>query len=147
MKNNINLPKNSLILTISLVINPDATMTKILDVIKLISNFSIYDFPDDDYWKNKLPRWLLDSLPVLSEQECQILLDSTPRDLWDTLPWEFGSWLDAIRDRGWKWHSYIRNENIAYIILISIDIPERIDALKHIIITAGGNIVNKSYII
>ena len=100
MKNNINLPKNSLILTISLGINPDATMTKILDVIKLISNFSIYDFPDDDYWKNKLPRWLLDSLPVLSEQECQILLDSTPRDLWDTLPWEFGSWLDAIRDRG-----------------------------------------------
>lgn len=145
MKNKINLPKNSLVLTISLGINPDTTFTRILDVISLVSNVPVCNFPDDDYWQINLPSWLLDKLPILSEEECQILLDKTPRELWNTLPWEFGSWIDAIKDRGWEWHNYIRDGNIMYIILIRMDIPERIDALKHVIITAGGDIIDEYY--
>lgn len=146
MKKAFELPKETIILTVDLGKNPDETMNKILNLIVLISCFERDNFPNDDYWKNNLPQWMVENLATLSEEECTLLLSKTPKHLWDTLPWEFGSWLDAIRDRGWEFYDFIRDNEVMHILLISTDIPERLDAFKQIIIAAGGKVLRDSII-
>ena len=76
-------------------------------------------------------------------EECQKILNDTPRELWNKLPWEFYSWIDAIRDRAWKWWSYESDGNMANFYLISLGIPERINAFEQIIIASGGKIISR----
>ena len=46
--------------------------------------------------------------------------------------WEFLSWLDALKERGWKWWSGDLNETTLTMVLLINDIPERLDAMLEI---------------
>ena len=46
--------------------------------------------------------------------------------------WEFLSWLDALKERGWEWWSGDLNETTLTIVLLINDIPERLDAMLEI---------------
>ena len=64
-----------------------------------------------------------------------------PNDLeWDNI---MPKWIDAIRDRAWEWWSYKLDGNIAKFYLISLEIPERINAFEQIIIASGGRIISR----
>ncbi|EEV88182.1 hypothetical protein [Cardiobacterium hominis] len=123
----------------------DATnkIEKILEVVKTIIRYNPDSWPDDAAWDNIMPVWIQEKIPKLTPEECQKILNDTPRELWNKLPWEFYSWIDAIRDRAWEWWSYKLDGNIAKFYLISLEIPERINAFEQIIIASGGRIISR----
>jgi len=100
-------------------------------------------WPDDDYWESALPVWL--SPFMMTAKETKAAMARTPREQWDQLPWDFGSWLDAIQEREWRWWGSERSENKARIVLEVTDIPPRIDAFKQILLAAGAQILSEEY--
>lgn len=126
-------------------LGPDAeeTWNRILSVVGEIAGEDSANWPSDDYWRSTLPPWLLSVLMTL--EECKAAMARTPREQWDQLPWEFGSWLDAIRERDWRWWGGERSADRARIILEVTGIPPRIDAFKQIPLAAGARILSEEY--
>lgn len=123
--------------------NASDKVEKILEVVRIIIEHNSDSWPDDAAWDNIMPVWIQEKIPKLAPEECQDILNNTPRELWNELPWEFYSWIDALRDRAWEWWSYKLNGGIAKFYLISLGIPERINAFEQIIIASGGKIISR----
>ena len=123
--------------------NASDKVEKILEVVRIIIEHNSDSWPDDADWDSNIPAWIQEKIPKLAPEECQKILNNTPRELWNKLPWEFYSWIDAIHDRAWEWWSYKLDGNIAKFYLISLGIPERINAFEQIIIASGGKIISR----
>ncbi|RUO31149.1 hypothetical protein CWE14_11685 [Aliidiomarina soli] len=103
------------------------------------------DLNHDDEWRDLMPSWIKESIPELTKEQSHKLLAETTQSQWDSLPWEFLSWLDAIRDRGWLWWGY-RTFGSEAIIVVNIGmIPERIDAFKQLLRSSGIDIIGENY--
>ena len=139
------MPANPWEFDVDLGIFPDDALSRILAVIGEIAKHSSDAWPTDEEWRAVLPAWLRQNLPELTKEETDRLLAATPRDQWDTLPWEFGSWIDAVRDRGWKWWGYKQEGASATLVLHIAMFPERIDAFKEILRAAGLRLVAERY--
>ena len=120
--------------------DPDRTLTRILEVVRKIVSQDDDRWPQDAYWKENLPSWLINSMPEISKEEADRLMAATPREKLQMLPWTFGSWLDAMRDRGWRWWGYEVSGRKAKIVLRVTSIPPRIGAFKQLLRSAGANI-------
>jgi hypothetical protein len=123
--------------------SPDDVWERIVRVVERIVAYDYDSWPDDGYWSEKLPEWL--SSFMMTAEECDAAMARTPREQWDKLPWEFGSWLDAIREREWKWWGYERSGKEARLVLQVTDIPPRIDAFKQILLASGAKILSEEY--
>ena len=123
--------------------NASDKVEKILEVVRIIIEHNSDSWPDDADWDSNIPAWIQEKIPKLAPEECQKILNNTPRELWNKLPWEFYSWIDAIHDRAWEWWSYKSDGNMAKFYLISLGIPERINAFEQIIIASGGKIISR----
>jgi hypothetical protein len=121
--------------------HPESTLAKIRDVVRRVINQDGETWPDDNYWKANLPRWLISRLPEISREEADRLMAETPRERWDELPWDFGSWLDNIREREWKWWGCECSGRKGKLILEVTDVPPRVDAFRQILLAAGGTIL------
>jgi hypothetical protein len=76
--------------------NGSECLRRVKEVIELIAEESANGtWPTDDVWSSRLPSWFTD--PFHERTLEQVLADKT---LWD-----YGSWLDAMRHRGWQWWS------------------------------------------
>lgn len=124
---------------------PHEVLARLKTLLDQIVKFDPESWPADDYWRATLPSWMKARLPELTKDESDRLLQDTPRDQWDKLPWEFGSWLDAIRDRGWRWWGYRLELESATIVLHIAMFPERIAAFREILRAAGAAIVAERY--
>ncbi|MEA9566901.1 MULTISPECIES: hypothetical protein [unclassified Xanthomonas] len=124
---------------------PHDVLTRLTTLLGQIAKFDSESWPADDYWKAALPGWMKACLPEFTKEESDRLLRDTPRDQWDKLPWEFGSWLDAIRDRGWRWWGYRLEDESATLVVHIAMFPERIDAFREILRAAGAAIVVERY--
>lgn len=123
--------------------NPAETWQHILDVVESIAVQDAANWPDDDYWRGILPTWL--SSFLMTAEESDAAMARTPREQWDQLPWDFGSWLDAIRDRDWCWWGGERSADRARVVLEMTGIPPRIDAFKQILLAAGAQILSEEH--
>ena len=119
---------------------------RIAFLAKLIISYPSEKWPSDELWENLLPDWMKNQCPKMTRAEIECLLRKTPIDQQDDLPWEFGSWLEALRDRSWKWFGHELNGNTLHLVLEITDIPPRIAAFKQIIIAAGGEIKNEIWV-
>lgn len=70
-------------------------LERVREVMRLVAQKREGGWPGDEWWRDNLPRWFLDSFEGHTEED--LLRD---RSLWD-----FGSWLDAMKDPGWTWWS------------------------------------------
>ncbi|MGL4574795.1 MAG: hypothetical protein ACRCV9_08410 [Burkholderiaceae bacterium] len=146
INNNLtSMPANPWEFDVELGPSPDESLSRILAVIGEIAKHSSNRWPSDDEWRSLLPAWLKRHLSELKKEQIDHLLATTPRDQWDILPWEFGSWIDAIRDRGWKWWGYKQKLGAATLVLHIAMFPERIDAFKEILRAAGIKILRERY--
>lgn len=139
------MPANPWEFYVELGEDPDDTLSRVLAVIHEIAKHGRDEWPSDDEWRTVLPDWLKQQLPELTREETERLMATTPREQWDKLPWEFGSWLDAVRDRGWKWWGYKQRGNTATLVLHIAMFPERIGTFKEILRTAGVVILEERY--
>lgn len=139
------MPANPWEFRVGLSGSNDQAISKLLEVIELIVKHSGDEWLSDDQWREVMPSWLKAAIPELTKDQTDKLLAETPQDQWDSLPWEFLSWLDAIRDRGWLWWGY-RVEGAEAIIVVHIGmLPERIDAFKELIRALGMEIKGEVY--
>ena len=124
----------------------EVAIERIRSVVRLIAHAEPEAWPNDDEWRKSLPPWLKEAIPELTKEETDHLLATTPREKWDSLPWEFGSWLDAVRDRGWRWWGYRTDGNRATVVVHIAMFPERIDAFREILLAAGARISAERYV-
>lgn len=125
--------------------DPNGVMSRIRGVVKEISKHQETSWPDDDYWKEVLPAWLVSSMPDLSQEECARLMAETPREKWSALPWQFGSWIDAVRERGWKWWGAEVSGGRATVTLEITNVPGRVEAFKQILLAAKASVLQERY--
>lgn len=123
--------------------SPEDVWGRIVDAVGSVVAYSDDNWPDDDYWRGALPEWL--SSFMMTADETKAALARTPREQWDDLPWDFRSWLDAIRERDWKWWGYERSGNEVRLVLEVTGIPPRIDAFKQILLASGAQILSEDH--
>lgn len=119
------------------------TWNKIRNVIEAIASYDYDEWPADEYWIKSFPNWLVSFM--MTEEQTRIALAKTPREQWDNLPWDFRSWLDAIRERDWRWWGGEKLGSSAHIVLQVTGVPPRIDAFKQILLAAGADILSEHY--
>jgi len=117
-------------------------MERIREVVREIVEQEEDAWPEDEYWKVTLPNWLTSFMPELSKDEADHLLAITPREEWNKLPWTFGSWLEAMYERGWRWWGYETFGGKAKLVLQVTSIPPRLEAFKQILLAAGAKILS-----
>ncbi len=118
-------------------------LSRLLQIVKLISSHPSDKWPNYDEWQELLPKWFLDSFRQYSQDEALELMRKTPREKWTEIPWDFGSWLDAVRVRGWSWWSSASEEELMKIFLSISNWPASLQAFEHII-TSSGLIISLS---
>lgn len=125
--------------------DPIGVISRVRSVAREIASQQGRDWPDDADWKTRLPSWLIQFMPELSPEECEHLMAATPREKWNTLPWLFGSWLDAMRERGWEWWGYECSGDRAKIVLQITSVPGRVEAFKQVLLAAGAKVLKERY--
>lgn len=117
----------------------ESCIARVISVIDLISKYDRDAWPDDYYWSKVLPQWLLETFKSYTPSELATILSN--RSKWENLAWTFGSWLDRMRDRDWRWWS-LDHKDGKITIYLSIDgYPSSTKALEHLIVTAGGRLL------
>lgn len=115
---------------------PQECLDRIITVMSKIVVHDRSDWPVDEAWRQILPDWLLRTFTTYSPSEIeQILADKSS---WADLDWTFGSWLDRMQDRDWKWWSTKTAENSVTITIRIEGEPFSAKALEHLIRSAGG---------
>jgi len=137
------MPANPWEFEVDFGFDPAESLRKMLTVVRAIAEQPSDQWPSDDDWRSILPGWLKRAIPEMSKEETDRLLSEIPRDQWDSLPWEFLSWLDALRDRGWRWWGYRINGSSGTIVLHIATYPERIDAFRELLRAIGIRIVSE----
>jgi hypothetical protein len=102
-------------------------INKVIDVMRCIASYGEDNWPDDSTWKRVLPVWF--SSKVMARDLMIILEDE---NLWD-----FGSWLDAMKFRGWFWYSSVITQYGFQITIIPYNLPYIIDPLRFLISETG----------
>jgi hypothetical protein len=119
-------------------VSDETWLERTLAVMDLIVR-NTEDWPDETYWRQTLPDWLLVSFKQYTPEELAGI--RADRAKWGNLQWTFGSWLDRIQDRSWRWWSFLRTSNGVTIYLSIDELPFTIKAFVHLIQTAGGSVV------
>lgn len=105
---------------------------KVKEVLKLIAAESINGtWPNDDEWLDQLPSWF--TQPFQDRTIEQVLADES---LWD-----YGSWLDAMRHRGWQWWSSSTDDDEIKITLQREDDVYSIEPLVYLVRQCGASSV------
>lgn len=141
----VSLPSNPWEFDVDLGPAPEQSMRRLLEAMTVIARHPADDCWSDEQWEAAFPTWLLAAIPRMSKEEADNLLATTPRDKWDSLPWDRLSWLDALRDRGWRWWGWSRMGSKASLVVHIAMYPERMDAFRELLRAAGISILNEDY--
>lgn len=120
--------------------NADQCFQRILEVVQTALLTPRERWPSDAQWHELLPSWFILKTPTISREEAEVELSTVPREQWHMLPRDFGSWLDAIYHRGWRWWSYQRTGQKLTIYLVVENWPASLEAFEHILQAAGATI-------
>ncbi len=105
---------------------------KVKEVCLVISDFNKLSWIDYSVWRQQLPRWILESF---EENNIEDVIQNPEKYLWD-----FESWIDALKDRQWRWWSNRITENGVFEIIVEpLDHPMVIEPLEYIIRESGVN--------
>lgn len=107
---------------------PKEKLLKVKEVISKISEFDSENWPSDRFWENALPNWFVNKI---KENSIEDIL-SSKYELW-----EFVSWLDAMKFRGWEWYSSNYASDFFEIVIEPFSFPFSINPLKFVIYSTG----------
>lgn len=100
-------------------------------VMLLVSDAQELGWHADEIWRRKLPNWFMGGFEGKTLEE----LVRTP-ELWD-----FGSWLDAMRNPGWEWWSSEALGDTGVVKCCAHSQPYSIEPLCFLLRAAGANTV------
>lgn len=110
--------------------NGHESLLKVKEVIEPISLYDSNMWPSDEVWETILPLWFLKRIQANGVKEI----------LKNPSLWHFGSWLDAMKYRGWKWFSSMESAEHYIIILEALELPYSVNPLEYVIIESGVNL-------
>jgi hypothetical protein len=105
------------------------SLSRLRDVMRLLAECrGRGTWPEDSWWKSRLPRWFLDPFQGRTIEDVM----QNP-DLWD-----FGSWLDAMKCPGWEWWSSETTKEGWTVRLQALSDPFSIGPLEYLARAAGA---------
>lgn len=108
--------------------SPSDSLDKVSSVLTVVLvGLSQEEWPEDTWWRNHLPRWFVESF----DHELEKILN-------DESLWDFGSWVDANKFRGWEWMSCAVADELLTINLKILDHPYVIEPFEYVIRASGG---------
>lgn len=121
---------SSSIRVIANCIDADRSLERVKEVMCLVAGESdAGTWPTDEEWAQKLPLWFIEPFE-----------GRTTEMLWgDDDLWDFESWLDAMRQRGWEWWSSRCKGNQWSAILIRQEYVYSIDPLIYLAKASGAS--------
>lgn len=119
-------PKTGLKISAREVESPLVQLNRVLEVVSAIVNSEGKSLTDEE-WEDTLPSWFVDSMVSRSLKEIKV----------NENLWHFGSWIDAIQQRGWKWWSSITTKDGFSVYLESLTYPYNIDPFIYVIYSTG----------
>jgi len=108
--------------------DPEASLDRVREVVRVIAEQRAQAWPDDGWWESHLPQWFVE--PFRSRTMEEVLKDP---DVWD-----FGSWLDAMKSPGWVWWSSELASGGWTIRLWALSDPFSIGPLEYLARAAGA---------
>lgn len=125
------IPSSGLTITITLSgIDGKKLLKEIKNFVSSLLKIESLIDPSDRTWEEHLPNWFVKKTKDISYED---LLRN--HQLWD-----FGSWIDAIKRREWKWWGYKLNNIELVIFLETLSIPYNIDPFFYILYSCGVDI-------
>src|SRR6266436_6635572 len=125
-----------LTLRVDLGEKPNETAKKFLGVvqnwIKAVEERGTAEetWPTDEQWEQLLPSWFVETFKGYTPQEIH-------QSGWR---WDYGSWLDSMKERVWQWWGYQQEDGILTVQLQLDSWPYSIGALKYLARVAGGQL-------
>ncbi|UOO91149.1 hypothetical protein LVJ82_09380 [Vitreoscilla massiliensis] len=110
----------------------EAVLSDFWTVFELIHTYHTDDWPEDAFWLRHLPFTLLSKFSSFYIEDLGFTYEN-PHRVVLTVGWEFLSWLDALKERGWEWWSCEVGETTVTLVLLINDLPERLDALLEVL--------------
>lgn len=107
---------------------PLVRLSKVKEVVLRVASYNGENWPSDREWEDILPKWF--TVRIKSYSINEILKHST-------VLWDYGSWLDAMRNRGWEWYSSQVLDDGFLIFLKAKDFPYAVNPLEYIIYESG----------
>lgn len=122
----VGIPETGLAITIAFSLS-NKSIEKLQGLMKGIIEMGTYKNQDDEVWEKKLPKWF-----VLKTKDI-----SRDRLLANNQLWDFGSWIDAIRQREWKWWGIKNFDSKTTIYLETTGYPYNIDPFFYMLYSIG----------
>ncbi|MFS4469604.1 hypothetical protein [Maribacter sp. 2210JD10-5] len=120
------IPQTGLAITIAFKLS-NKSFDKLQSLMGSIIEMNTNESQDDKVWEKTLPKWFVLKTKNITRDDL-----STNNQLWD-----FGSWIDAIRQRQWKWWG-IKNLNSKTVIYLeTIGYPYNIDPFFYMLYSIG----------
>lgn len=115
---------------------------KIRAVIQQIASYADQTrWPEDGEWKKILPEWLLKKFHYFTREELEQFLKSGRNR--NELGWHFGSWLEAAKERVWRWWNLEMKENHLIFTLLVDGWPYSLGAFMFLVESAGAREVKE----
>lgn len=126
-KNNENsIPETGLEITIEPGLSKKS-LDKLSEFMECIIKIEKLIHQSDDTWEKSLPIWFVTKAKKISMDE--VFANS---QLWD-----FGSWIDGIKHRGWKWWLVKKLDRKTVIYLETMNYPYNVDPFFYILYNIG----------
>jgi hypothetical protein len=109
----------------------ESGLVRVRDVMELVARARGAGWPVDGWWEQKLPTWFLDSFIGHTLDDIQK----------NPMLWDFGSWLDAMKNPGWEWWSSSLTKNGWIINLSAFNDPYSVEPLGYLARAAGAESV------
>ncbi|MEZ4674509.1 MAG: hypothetical protein R2932_09715 [Caldilineaceae bacterium] len=121
--------------------NEYQALERLLSVIEIVISQPRHQWPSDEEWRTKFPSWFNEKTPSYSREEAESILALRAKEGWYEIPWDFGSWLDAIREREWMWYAYEEHLPYVTIYLGLSGWPANLGTIEHVFKCAGAQIM------
>ncbi|GEP94444.1 hypothetical protein [Chitinophaga cymbidii] len=116
--------------------NPSYHLLRVKEVVTEIARYDRDSWPSDEKWEDILPGWFIERIKSYDINE--ILSNSS-------VLWDYGSWLDAMKNRGWKWYSSNVFEGGFSIYLEAKEFPFSVNPLEYVIYESGVLLPNITF--
>jgi hypothetical protein len=126
------LPLNGYLQFLVVTTEKSIKLELVKGVIISIAKYSEDNWPDDLTWDKQLPQWFLRKIKSNTIEYIKK----------DERIWDYGSWLDAMKWRGWIWYSSNLTKDGFEIVLEPQILPYSVNPLEYVLYESGIDFEN-----
>lgn len=114
----------------------ESKLKKVKEVVMRIADHAENNWPDDKEWLRILPAWFIERITSYT-------MDTIIKN---EILWDYSSWVDAMKFRGWYWYSSQITKNGFEIVIVPETLPFSVTPLEYVIYESGVSSKNIKFI-